>query len=139
MRRFGPALLFVAALGLSVAVGANAAPFAYIPNASGNDVSVIDPATNAVVSAQSLGGDPFGVAVAPDGSRVYVTNHSPAVLVIDTATNSVVQAVRVGSTADQTHGVAVTPDGARVYVTTISEQPYGHFGVAVIDTATNTV
>ena len=33
----------------------------------------------------------------------------------------------------------MTPDGARVYVTTISEQPYGHFGVAVIDTATNTV
>src|SRR5437660_1442940 len=98
MRRFGPALVFVAVLGLSVAVGANAAPFAYIPNASGNDVSVIDTATNAIVAA-----------------------------------------VTVGSTADQTHGVAVPPDGARVYVTTISEQPYGHFGVAVIDTATNTV
>src|SRR5207302_286363 len=225
MGRFGPALLFAAVLGLSAAVGANAAPFAYIPNASGNDVSVIDTATNAivatvgvgdrpygaavspdgsrvyvanyagqsvsvidaatnavtatvalpllgafplgvavapdgsrvyvtavpdgffvidtatnaVVSAQSLPGDPFGVAVAPDGSRVYVTNHSPAVLVIDAATNAVVRAVTVGSTVDQTHGVAVTPDGARVYVTTYSEEPYGHFGVAAIDTATNTV
>src|SRR5207302_8922389 len=96
MGRFGPALLFAAVLGLSAAVGANAAPFAYIPNASGNDVSVIDTATNAIVATVGVGDRPYGAAVSPDGSRVYVANYAgQSVSVIDAATNAVTATVAV--------------------------------------------
>ncbi len=50
---------------------------------------------------------------------------------IDTASNTVVATVPVGSGAD---GVAVTPDGKHTYVTNFSSS-----NVSVIDTATNTV
>ena len=51
-----------------------AAPFAYITNGGGNTVSVIDTATNTVVSTIPVGTCPQGVAVNPAGTRVYVTN-----------------------------------------------------------------
>jgi YVTN family beta-propeller protein len=83
-----------------------------------------------------VGNLPFGVAVTPDGSHVYVTNQvSDTVSVIETATNTVTATVGVGK---RPAGVAVTPNGAFVYV--------GNAGtfdvvasVSVIDTATNTV
>jgi YVTN family beta-propeller protein len=53
--------------------------------------------------------------------------------VIDTATNTVVAAVPVGSNP---FGVAVMPDGKHVYVTHLVPDPGS---VSVIDTATNTV
>src|SRR5215469_16917540 len=59
----------------------------------------------------------------------YVTNSgSGTVSVIDTATNTVVATVPVGS---DPNGVAITPDGTRTYVT---GSP-----TSVIDTSTNTV
>ena len=53
------------------------------------------------------------------------------VSVINTASNTVVATVGVGSFP---HGVAITPDGTRAYVTN-----EGSFTVSVIDTASNTV
>jgi YVTN family beta-propeller protein len=52
---------------------------------------VIDTATNKVVKTINVGLAPSGVAVAPDGSRVYVANEAfkGTVSVIDTATNAV--------------------------------------------------
>ncbi|TMI83169.1 MAG: YncE family protein, partial [Bacillati bacterium ANGP1] len=134
MRRFGPALAFVAVLGLSAGVGANAAPFAYIPNASGNNVSVIDTATNAIVATVGVGDRPYGAAVSPDGSRVYVANFAgQSISVIDAATNTVTATVALPPLGELPLGVAVAPDGSRVYVTAV---PDGFF---VIDTATNAV
>jgi YVTN family beta-propeller protein len=69
----------------------------------------------------------------------YVSNYGlhgegSTVSVIDTATNTVVATVTVGSGPI---GVAVTPDGKQVYVT---NQGSGHSNtVSVIDAATNTV
>jgi YVTN family beta-propeller protein len=63
-------------------------------------VSVIDTATNAVVGStrsSQVGAGPFGVAVTPDGSRVYVANlNGNTVSVIDTGTNAVVATLPVG-------------------------------------------
>ena len=53
-----------------------ASPFAYITNFSSNSVSVIDAATNGVVSTISVGNGPQPVAVNPAGTRVYVGNSS---------------------------------------------------------------
>ena len=62
----------------------------------------------------------------------YIPNEgSGTVSVIDTATNTVVATVVVGSGPD---GVAVNPAGTRVYVTN-----EGSNTVSVINTATNTV
>jgi len=45
--------------------------YAYITNGGSNNVSVIDTATNTVEAAISVGSRPEGVAVSPDGKRVY--------------------------------------------------------------------
>ena len=71
------------------------------------------------------------VAVTPDGKHAYVTNGSVTVSVIDTATNTVVATVPVGSFP---FGVAVTPDGKHAYVTN-----NGSSNVSVIRTAPNKV
>src|SRR5271157_4475368 len=76
---------------------AGAAPFAYITNQGSNNVSVIDTATNNIVTSVNVGSGPGpgGVAATPDGTRVYVTHSGTyavpgnTVSVIDTATNNV--------------------------------------------------
>ena len=62
------------------------------PTVVDNTVSVIDTATNTVIAPRSPSAvNAHGVAVTPDGSKVYVTNErSTTVSVIDTATNTVI-------------------------------------------------
>jgi len=75
---------------------------------------VIDTATNQVTATIGVGGRPMGVAVSPDGTRVYVTNlFSHTVSVVDTATNQVTATIGAGS---DPQGVAVSPDGTHLYV-----------------------
>jgi YVTN family beta-propeller protein len=93
----------------------------------------IDTATNTVSATIPVGGGPFGVAVSPDGSKVYVGNSSfpsNTVSVIDTATNTVSATIPDDFFPE---GVAVSPDGSKVYVTHLSGR------VSVIDTAANIV
>jgi hypothetical protein len=47
----------------------------YVSNVAGNTVSVINTASNTVVATVNVGASPYGVAVSPDGSRVYVSNY----------------------------------------------------------------
>jgi YVTN family beta-propeller protein len=61
----------------------------YVANLRDNDVSVIDPATNTVVTTVPVGRFPIADAVSPDGSQVWVVN--------DLATNTVTTNVGVGS------------------------------------------
>ena len=59
--------------------------------------SVIDTANNIVIATVSLGGIVGGVAVTPDGTKVYVTDLSNSnVPVIDISTNAVIATVPVG-------------------------------------------
>jgi YVTN family beta-propeller protein len=86
-----------------------------------------------VVTIVPVEANAVGVAVTPNGKRVYVANvlYSGSVSVIDTATNTVVAGVGVGNSP---FGVAITPDGTRAHVTNESSNT-----VSVIDTASNTV
>jgi len=91
---------------------------------------------------ESLDLSPSGVAVSPDGSRVYVANHkriikgisdtpSGTVSVIDTASDSVIANVTVDKCPC---GISVNKDGTKVYVVNSESNT-----VSVIDTATNSV
>jgi YVTN family beta-propeller protein len=109
--------------------------YAYVPN--GENVIVIDTATNKVTATITAQNWPCGIAITPDGKYAYVTDvNSPAgqeglVSVISTATNTVAATITVGG--DPNRGVAVTPNGKYVYVTNVDG------AVAVISTATNTI
>ena len=67
----------------------------------------------------SVGDEPRGVAVSPDGNTVYVTNRGDdTVSVINASTNAVTTTVDVGNTPGS---LAVSPDGDTVYVTNRSD------------------
>jgi 40-residue YVTN family beta-propeller repeat len=71
----------IASLG-TIAVGTSPHGVAYSPsndriyvaNASSNNVSVINPATNTVVTSIAVGTSPHGVAYSPSNDRIYVSN-----------------------------------------------------------------
>jgi YVTN family beta-propeller protein len=70
---------------------------AYVANTGSNTVSVIDTASNIVMSAAAVGNFPDQVAITPDGTRAYVTNIlSNSVSVIETTSNTVAATVAVG-------------------------------------------
>jgi len=73
-----------------------------------------------------------GIAVSPDGTRVYVANiNSNTISVISTATNTVLTTISVGQSP---LGVCFSPDGKRAYVTHITTS-----SVSVINTSTASV
>jgi YVTN family beta-propeller protein len=110
MRKF-VALFFIFTLLLPA--NAYSSPYAYIPNYSDNNVSVIDASTNTVISTISVGNGPGGIAVNPDGKKAFVVNNnSNVVSVIDTASNTVISAVNVES---KPMGITVNPSGTRLY------------------------
>jgi YVTN family beta-propeller protein len=125
-----PSLL--AAALLSLASTAHAAPFAYVTQWFTNTVAVVDTASNTTVATVPVGWGPFGVAVHPSGSHVYVGNNDEGtVSVIATASNTVVGTIVVGP---RPVGLVVHPSGSRLYVA----NQLSHT-VSVIDTATNAV
>jgi YVTN family beta-propeller protein len=100
---------------------------AYVATSAG--VAVIDTTTNTVVAGVPVGGTTSGVAVTPDGTKVYVTQLFTGISVINTATN------KVGATVPIFGGaIAVAPNGQRAYVTNLNDNT-----TSVIDTANNKV
>ena len=82
--------------------------------------------TRSVTATVTVGDNPFGVAVSPDGGHAYIANSgSGLVSVIDTGNNTVTNAIPVG---DNPNGVAISPDGGHAYITNSSSD-----SVSVID------
>src|SRR6516164_1435234 len=144
-------------LGVLVAVGLLHADGARVlqTNSAGDNIHVIDPATNEVIGTIEDIEVPHGVAIAPDGRHIYVTDESLSTLdVVDAAKDGshvyvgIAQApgaVDVIETASLTnvksipvkgaiHNVYVTPDGKYVVAGSIPSST-----INVIDAATNTV
>jgi YVTN family beta-propeller protein len=126
-------ILWITALVFLMLVStAGASPFAYVTNGESNNISVIDTSTNRVAATISVGSNPAGVGINPNGTKVYVANsQSNDVSVIDTATNTVIATVLAGSSPK---GVAVSPDGKKVYVTNLASNT-----VSIIDTTSDSV
>ena len=98
-------------------------------NSAGDSVMLIDPVTDKIIG--EIGGIEVGhgVAPAPDGSRIYVTNESLATVdVIDVATMKVTKRIPL---TGPPNNIAVRKDGQRVYAAITG----ANGGVDIIDTA----
>src|SRR6516164_7758225 len=102
-------------IALFLAAPLAAAPIRiYVANSDDNKISVIDPATDRVVSEIAVSPNPHGIVPSPDGARLYVSSGSKDVLdVIDRKAATVIRRVPIGTRPDD---VAITADGKRVYV-----------------------
>ncbi|MEV0732649.1 IPT/TIG domain-containing protein, partial [Polymorphospora sp. NPDC050346] len=107
---------------------------AYVANENSYAVSVVDTATDGVITNITVGGAPQALAVSPDGTRLYVVKvSSNSVSVINTATNEVIDTITVPDAVGGLSGVAFGPDSTRAYV------PHNTERVSVINVTTNEV
>ncbi len=97
-------------------------------NSAGDDVSIIDPATNKVVGTIHGIEVNHGAASAPDGSRYYISNEGESTLdVVDQKTLKVTKSIPLSG---HPNNISISKDGKRVYVS-IARAPGA---VDVIDT-----
>jgi YVTN family beta-propeller protein len=97
-------------------------------NSAGDNVHVIDPVTNKVVGVIDGIEVNHGAAIAPDGTRIYISDEAQSTLdVVDAKVLKVIKRVPLSG---HPNNIAVSPDGRRVYVG-IRQAPGG---VDVIDT-----
>jgi YVTN family beta-propeller protein len=83
-------------------------------NSAGDDVSIIDPATNKVVGTIHGIEVNHGAAAAPDGSRYYVSNEDRSSLdVVDSKTLQVAKSIKL---TGHPNNISISKDGKRVYV-----------------------
>ncbi len=113
---------------------------AYVANKADGSISMINTATNYVITTTIL--DPFvpvqGVVASPDGKRVYAANGANGIKVLDAAKLTVVDTIPVnagGGAQVNPQGLAVSPDGRLLYVSD------NHDGgaVTVIEVATKSM
>jgi YVTN family beta-propeller protein len=98
-------------------------------NSAGDDVSIIDPATNKVVGVIHGIEVNHGAAAAPDGSRYYVSDEDKSTLdVVNAKTLQVTRSIRLSG---HPNNISISKDGRRVYVS-IAVAPGA---VDVVDTA----
>jgi YVTN family beta-propeller protein len=117
-------------LGLLIALPLAATTVRIIQtNSAGDDVSIIDPATNKVVGTIHGIEVNHGAAAAPDGSRYYISNEGERTLdVVDQKTLKVTRHIPLSG---HPNNIAISKDGKRVYVS-IAVAPGA---VDVVDTA----
>ena len=85
-------------------------------NAAGDSVMLIDPVTNKVVGEIKGIEVNHGAAVAPDGSKFYITNEAESTVdVADAKTLAVVKHIPL---TNHPNNIAVSKDGGRVVVCT---------------------
>jgi YVTN family beta-propeller protein len=98
-------------------------------NAAGDNIHLIDPATNKVVAVITGVEVNHGAAVAPDGSRFYFSNEADHTL--DFVDGRTLKVVRKVPLSGRPNNISMSLDGRRVYVAI--RQPPG--AVDIIDTA----
>ncbi len=98
-------------------------------NSAGDDVSIIDPASNKVVGTIHGIEVNHGAAAAPDGSRYYVSDEGAGTL--DVVDRKTLQVTRKIPLSGHPNNIGISKDGRRVYVS-IAVAPGA---VDVIDTA----
>src|SRR5512146_1624335 len=101
----------------------------FVSNEGSNTVTVVSAATLQPLATIQVGKRPRGIALSPDGQRVYVAlGLEDAVAVIDVASRAVVDKLPAGPDPEQ---VAVSGDGGTVYVS--NESAARATGIRVAD------
>src|SRR5213075_3324344 len=102
-------LRLAGAAAACVCSAAHAAPFAYVSNEGSASVSVIDTATDKVVSTIKIGEKPRGIALSPDAKRLYISDQTAnALRIIDVDKGSEIAKVPLG---DSPEAIYVSADG----------------------------
>ena len=118
-----------ACLGLALAMPLAAGTVRIVQtNSAGDNVHLIDPATNKVVGVIKGIEVNHGAAVAPDGSRYYISNEAESTL--DVADSKTLKVIRNIPLTGHPNNIAISKNGKRVYVS-IAAAPGA---VDVIDT-----
>ena len=79
------------------------------------DTNPASPTLHTVIATITVESNPWGVAITPDGARVYVVNNgSNTASVISTATNTVT--ATLANVGGDPQGIAITSDGEKAYV-----------------------
>src|ERR1035437_428955 len=122
---------------LSLAID-DSVSFAYVSNYESNSVTVVDLSSYQPVATIALpyAFQPFGIAVTPDGKKVYVATwfkgtSGTTVSVIDAATRTITKSITVGSFLNR---IAMSPNGQELYVSSS-----GTSTVSVIDVLSDSV
>jgi DNA-binding beta-propeller fold protein YncE len=111
----------------SIAVTPNGL-LAYVADTGGSKIVPFNAITKTTQPSINLGGGPQDLAITPDGTRVFVTIPSTnQVVVVSTATNSVVSTVSV----PDPWAIAIDPSGSTAWVTS-----YNNNEVIPVDVAT---
>jgi YVTN family beta-propeller protein len=119
----------LAAAAVLVATAASAQVRIVQTNSQGDNIHLIDPATNKIVG--EIKGVPVnhGAAAAPDGSRIYISSEAEQTLhVVDAKT---LQTVKKIPLSGRPNNISISRDGRRVYVAIVSAPG----AVDVIDTS----
>jgi YVTN family beta-propeller protein len=136
-------IVFAAMVVCSAAATASADPFVYVLSRTlgtprVNVLTVIDAATNSKGARITLGTSngfilPQAMAMAPDGTRIYVANDLEGTIsVVSTATNTVEETWPATLGGIGPRALAVSPDGQRLYVARLSGS------LTVVDVASRT-
>lgn len=106
----------------------------FVVNKAGETISIVNARTLAVERSIPTGRNPHELAVAPDGSKIYVGNVAEnSVSVIDLKTNSEKRKI-TNPDFNSPHGIAFTPDSRRAVVTSERAKK-----IVVIDATTDQV
>jgi YVTN family beta-propeller protein len=98
-------------------------PSVYVAGNGSNDVSVIQPTTNTLLTTISVGVGPASMAANADGTLLFVANQNSNTLsVIQTATNTQIDVIPLTSNP---LGLAVGPEARRAYVSFSSDNRVG--------------
>jgi len=102
-------------LGPCAAVASKDGKTLYVANADARQVAWIELPGGKVVRRNAVPGEPTGLVLSPDGTRLIVTCAAPksTVLVIDAVSGKTLATMPAGHTA---MGPAISPDGKRLYV-----------------------
>jgi YVTN family beta-propeller protein len=104
----------------------------YQTNSAGDQVHIIDPATDKVVQTIEGIEVPHGVAFSPDGTRAWISCEAEStVWAIDTKTSKLIKKIPLSG---HPNNLSVSKDGKRVFVAIVAAPG----AVDVIDTATMT-
>lgn len=129
-QRLGVALVLMVALTAATPTGQSGKTYIVQTNSAGDSVQLIDPTVDKIVAQIPDAEVIHGVAVAPDGSRFYLSNESTDSLdIVDVKTLRIRKKIPL-TTPGRPNNVAIRKDGKRLYVAI--QGPEG--GVDVIDT-----